>query len=303
MSNLSLFKQQTVPDQVASQLSRVEKNIAVVSFPTEENPRICQMNGEQIAKIIASIMMKAATRLGSKPKDLKEQQILNMELNGDLMKFPNLTEREIMKALENGLDGVYLKRPDDPVIFNLSNFVQWVRAYIEETKKPVMKKIAQLAHQVKDEEWSAPEHEQLKMSLEFFRNIMRRVLDGEIYEDYGNVVYNFLHRIGFMIVTDQDKWRAIDMAKLRILAEAKDGKDIAAQRNAIQKAMEMIARAETQKPDEAIISMAKRILVAQKNEAFVSMPEEEQGLMLEAIQDRVDSICAELQDSISKAIS
>lgn len=296
MSNISIYKPEPIPETVTDKLSRSENSVAVVSLPTDSNPRISEMAGQQIAGIISKITIKAAIRLGSKARDREEQQILNMELNSDLMKFPMLTEREIMKALENGLDGLYKTRPDELVLFTPSNFVQWVRAYIEQTKKPVMKKVAQLIQQERDQEWIVPDSEKLKMSFEFFKTIFKRVLDGEHYQDYGNVLYAFLEKIGFLILDSADKWKAIDMAKLQLVVEARENKDAVIQRNAIQNAMELIQKAETEKPDDAIITIAKRILISQKLQAYKAMPEEEQTELLEAISDRVDYLCIELKD-------
>lgn len=297
MSNLTLFnKPEHLPEEVAGKLSRTENNIAALAVPGESNPRIAEMSGKQIGDIITAIVLKAAVRLSSRARDAEEQKIINAELNRDLvLKLPTFTEREIMMALENGLDGMYLRKPDDPIIFNPSNFIQWCRAFVEQTKKPVMKKALQLVQQQKDEEWTAPESEKLKMSHEFFLSIMRRVLDGEAFEDWGNRVYDFLDKIGFMLVTPADKWKAIDMAKLKLIAEAREIKDAIAQKSAIQKAMEMIGKEEGQ-PDEAIKSAAKRILVSQKLRAYKEMPEDEQTALLESIAERVDYMCIELKE-------
>ncbi|MET7253438.1 hypothetical protein [Dyadobacter fermentans] len=298
MSSLTLFnKPEPLPDQVAGKLSRTEKSIAALTVANENNPRISEMDGKQIAGIITAIVMKAAIRLGSRARDAEEQRMINTELNRDLvMKLSGFTEREIMMALENGLDGMYLRKPDDPIIFNPSNFVQWCRAFVEQTKKPVMKKAAQLLHQQKDAEFTAPDSEKLKMSHEFFLSIMKRVLDGEAYEDYGNVIYNFLEKIEFLGFGTTDKWRAMDQAKLRMIAEARENKDLNAQKSAVKNALELISKAENEKPDEQIVSMAKRILVSEKFAAYKNMPEDEQSMLLESIAERVEYLCIELKD-------
>ncbi|ACT96683.1 hypothetical protein [Dyadobacter fermentans] len=298
MSNLSLYNQ---PDRsqtgVAQQLSRTENQLISASVPGDHNLRIADMTGKQIGDIITAIVLKAAVRLGSKARDAEEQKIINAELNRDLItKLPGFTEREIMVALENGLDGMYLRKPDDPIIFTPSNFVQWCRSFVEQTKKPVMKKAAQLLHQQKDEEFTAPESEKLRMSHEFFLSILKRVLDGESYEDYGNVVYNFLDKIEFLGCGSEQKWRAMDQAKLRMIAEAREIKDANSQRSAVKNAMELIAKAENEKPDELIVSMAKRIIINEKMNAFREMPDDEQGMLLESIAERVDYMCIELKD-------
>lgn len=298
MSAITLFNNsKELPGEVSGKLTVSENSVAGVTIASEANPRIEQMDVDQIGRIVTAITMKAAVRLGSRARDLQDQQMINSEINRDLvLKFSTKTEQEIMMALENGLDGLYLRKPDDPIIFNPSNFAQWVRAFETQTKRPVMAKISSMAAP-SEQEWTAPESEKLKMSHEFFLGIMRRVLDGEVFEDWGNRVYDFLDKIGFMLVAPADKWKAIDMAKLKLIAEAREIKDAIAQRTAVQKAMEMIGKEGDQPtPQEAIISAAKRILVSQKLNAYKTMPEDEQTMLLESIADRVEYMCIELKE-------
>lgn len=294
MSNLTLFKQ---PDSLDLKLTRTENLVASAIIASEVNPRICDMTESQMARIVTTICVKAAIRLGSRPKDEEEQGFISMEINSDLVrKFPKLTEKEILRALENGLDGVYKRKPEDPIIFTPSNFVQWVRYYVEETKRPVMKKVAQIAQQMPSEEETISEPEQLKMSLESFLDTFRRVLDGKTYEDYGNVVYSFLDRIGFMRVSVEEKWKAIDMAKLRMIAEAKETKGLLQMQQAVKGAMEQLDRMEKEGPDEFVKSIAKKILVSQKLKEYSEMEVEDQTSLLESIKERVEYMCIELAE-------
>lgn len=297
MSAITLINNaKKVPEEVSEKLTVSESNVAAVAVSSEGNPRIGDMDTKQIARIVTAITLKSAARLGSKAKDLQDQKLINAELNRDLvLKFPTKTEREIMLALENGLDGLYLRKPDDPIIFNPSNFAQWVRAFEVQTKRPVMAKISSMSPP-KDVEWQIPESEQLKMSLDYFKSILKRTLDGEAYEDFGNVLYAFLDKIGFMLVPAEDKWKALDMAKLHVIAEAKEREGLMEQRKAVQKALESLQRAETEGPDEVIISTAKRILISQKLQAFKAMPVDEQADMIEAVEERVDYMCIELKN-------
>ncbi|MBO9613402.1 MAG: hypothetical protein J7619_11935 [Dyadobacter sp.] len=294
MNKLITSQPATFRSVAEEKLTRTENAIVRASSASENNPRLSEMNGQQIPMIITAIMLKAATRLGSRPKDPQEQAILSRELNHDLMKFPGLTEREIMTALENGLDGLYLKRPDDPVIFTPSNFVQWIRAYIEETKKPVMKKLAQHAQQVKPDEWIIPDSEQLKMSHEFFLSIMKRVLDGGSYEDYGNVLYRFLEKVDQLVFDSEDKWKAMDTAKLELLEEARQSRDLVNARSAVESTMEMIQRAENGSREEAIVSMAKRILIREQLDFYRLFSEQELTDLFDAIKEKVEYLCIEL---------
>lgn len=296
MSNLPAV--QSFRDQVRGQLTRTEASITISAIASERNPRVSEMDENTLLQVVTRIFAKVAIRLGRKPvEDAEEEEANQRELGFDLVsKFPMLTEREIMLGLENGLDGVYKTKPEEVVYFTHSNFVQWIRAYIKQTKQPVMKKVTQLMQQAKDVEVIIPESQKLRQSHEFFLSIIKRTLDGGEYEDYGNPVYEFLEKIKFIQAEDAEewklrRWRALDMARLRILAEAKDGKG-----STVQNAMEAIGKEEAGPISEQTISMAKRILVNQKLEAFKLMPVEEQAATLKTIADRVDYMCIELKN-------
>lgn len=301
MSNLPAV--QSFRDQVRGQLTRTEASITISAIASEKNPRVSEMDENTLLQVVTRIFAKVALRLGRKPvEDAEEEEANQRELGFDLVsKFPMLTEREIMLGLENGLDGVYKTKPEEVVYFTHSNFVQWIRAYIKQTKQPVMKKVTQLMQQAKDVEVVIPESQKLKQSHEFFLSIIKRTLDGGTYEDYGNPVYDFLDKIKFMEHPDAVEWRkmrwqALDMAKLKIIAEAREVKDPIAQRSAVQKALDFIGKEEECGISEQTISMAKRILVTQKLEAFKVMPLEEQTATLKTIADRVEYMCIELKN-------
>jgi hypothetical protein len=70
--------------------------------------------------------MKLSLRSENQNEDMAQIVILT----DDLELFGNLTKDEIMIGLKMGLNGEFLNK-DQQVFFNSSNFVQWIRKYIE----------------------------------------------------------------------------------------------------------------------------------------------------------------------------
>jgi len=106
-------------------------------------------------QIWAIAKMKLSLRSDNQNEDMAQIVILT----DDLELFGNLTKDEIMIGLKMGLNGEFLQK-DQQVFFNSSNFVQWIRKYIE--RKQV--ELAELAKLPKMETIKpAPSDQELKM--------------------------------------------------------------------------------------------------------------------------------------------
>jgi hypothetical protein len=106
-------------------------------------------------QIWAIAKMKLSLRSENQNEDMAQIVILT----DDLELFGNLTKDEIMIGLKMGLNGEFLNK-DQQVFFNSSNFVQWIRKYIE--RKQV--ELAELAKLPKMETIKpVPSDQELKM--------------------------------------------------------------------------------------------------------------------------------------------
>lgn len=106
-------------------------------------------------QIWAIAKMKLSLRSENQNEDMAQIVILT----DDLELFGNLTKDEIMIGLKMGLNGEFLNK-DQQVFFNSSNFVQWIRKYIE--RKQV--ELAELAKLPKMETVKpVPSDQELKM--------------------------------------------------------------------------------------------------------------------------------------------
>lgn len=110
----------------------------------------------EIASLIWAI---AKMKLSLRSENQNEDMAQIMILTDDLELFGNLTKDEIMIGLKMGLNGEFLNK-DQQVFFNSSNFVQWIRKYIE--RKQV--ELAELAKLPKMETIKpVPSDQELKM--------------------------------------------------------------------------------------------------------------------------------------------
>jgi hypothetical protein len=106
-------------------------------------------------QIWAIAKMKLSLRSENQNEDMAQIVILT----DDLELFGNLTKDEIMIGLKMGLNGEFLNK-DQQVFFNSSNFVQWIRKYIE--RKQV--ELAELAKLPKMETFKpVPSDQELKI--------------------------------------------------------------------------------------------------------------------------------------------
>lgn len=261
MANITVrdaFKN-TIPEEVAQKLTPSEIEVVKASLAANNNPKISSLSGELVERLVSTIILKCSTRLGLKPKeDVNEQIALQRELNKDVLKFPNATATEILTGLENGLDGKYTKK-DQPVIFNPSNFVQWIKSYMEEIK-PVKAKLAQLNHQHIEEIPVPSEYETL---VSRFKILCDACIDmketGKTYQDFGATVYSLLTQFEYIkpVLADSIEMKR---AATKVLDEAKS----TANSHQIKKVAEIYDKVWGGQMEDSVFAVATRSVVAAK---------------------------------------
>lgn len=185
--------------QAIERLHANEARIIHFSVPTKENPRIDELNEKQMLSAISAIQVKAKVKLGHTSSDKgklateSEQQVISEDL---VDKFPSLTVRELYMAVDNGLDGNYQNCQKENIFFNPSNLVKWIRAYIDEIKRPAIVK-ADIAQDRVDKEAIKEEiggeYERMVNIYKRLVNTLADIEEGRIpMEDYGGWIYDFL---------------------------------------------------------------------------------------------------------------
>ncbi len=147
---------------IAIQLTRYERDIVSLSLATNVNPKIKDADMLTLAEKISNIVN---IRLGLRKRSGEDEEIFLQTLEADINKFPQLTVGEIEKALTMGLDGDFDPQDKD-IFFSSSKFVRWIRAYIEQTKKPVMSRHAQFVHQIKEPVIELTDEERIKLACD-----------------------------------------------------------------------------------------------------------------------------------------
>lgn len=199
----SLIKPENIQTEslTPSELAIIQASISGIN-----NPKIREH--DDLLTLATKISNTVQIRMGLRPKMGPELEVVLQAIEADLMKFPNLTESEIMKALNMGIDGEF--NPDGDIFFSSSQFVQWIRAYIEKTKKPVIAKHAQLLHQVKEPEKILTHEEQVKSAASCANmyaaarreNPEHRVTSaGPLYEN--------IERLGIYKISSTEKWEIV----------------------------------------------------------------------------------------------
>jgi hypothetical protein len=139
----------------AINISNLQNKIVQAQASTKLMLMLPSEKTDLATQIWAIAKMKLSLRSENKNEDMAQIVILT----DDLELFGNLTKDEIMIGLKMGLNGEFLNK-DQQVFFNSSNFVQWIRKYIE--RKQV--ELAELAKLPKMETIKpVPSDQELKM--------------------------------------------------------------------------------------------------------------------------------------------
>jgi len=142
-SNLDKYSQPILAD---SKMTKSE----IIIYDASTKQKIMYLSDEEKMRIANTIITMVKVCLSLKDRAKHEDAVESQMIFSDLNKFDHLTEAEVLLALENGLDGNYLKEHESNVFWNPSNFVLWIKRYLLE-KNDVMRKVtnAKPAEEVK----------------------------------------------------------------------------------------------------------------------------------------------------------
>jgi hypothetical protein len=149
-SSIDKYSQPILAD---SKLTKTE----IIIYDASTKQKIMYLSDEEKMRIANTIITMVKVRLSLKDRAKHEDAVESQMIFSDLNRFDFLTEAEILLALENGLDGSYLKEHESNVFWNPSNFVLWIKRYLLE-KNDVMRKVTNakpadyIRHTPKDEE-------------------------------------------------------------------------------------------------------------------------------------------------------
>lgn len=136
----------TEPVREVKALSPFENEIRLSMVASDTNKQLKEMTATELLELSNKVTMTAYKRLGLKQKgyDMEEMQAV---IFTDLRCFLTLTAKEVLLALKSGLDGDYVN--DTGVFFNSSNFVQWLKRYVNGKRREVTSKLLKLEEREK----------------------------------------------------------------------------------------------------------------------------------------------------------
>lgn len=189
-------------------LSKSEKEI----LDAQGAIKISTLNDSDIMNVALHCISISKIKLGSKALPDDEHKALVLILMEDIASFGHLSIHEIKLALKQGLNGEFNSASNDVVFFSSSNFVQWVKKFIER-KNEVMRKVANA--KVIEPEKPKPSDADLKMaainSANMYAQEAMRCQEKSIKMNWIagglHVLYDYVVQFGIYETSLEDKQR------------------------------------------------------------------------------------------------
>jgi len=189
-------------------LSRSEKDVV----ESQTSIKISSLTNQDLMNLAMRAISLAKIKLGSKPLPDDEHKALVLVLMEDIKSFGYLSIDEINLALKRGLNGDYNSQGNDVIFFSPSNFVQWIKKFIEQ-KNEVMRKVANA--KVVEPEKPIPSDSDLKMaainSANMYAQEMMRCQERSIKMNWIagglHVLYDYIVQFGIYEASAEDKKR------------------------------------------------------------------------------------------------
>ncbi len=190
-------------------IKSTEQAFSLVLKRTKEielKPFLSALNSKKVVDCVDSeIMMsisagvaKAIFDLGHQAKDVTEyQQMCNSIFIKVRRRFGMLTLDEIKLACEYGSEGAY----GDVMGVNVVQVTKWLQAFVADLRRIKAKKELLASQESKPEQKQLTESDYTNLALSAFD----KYKETGYYNDYGNIIYNFLERSGIINFCDQRK--------------------------------------------------------------------------------------------------
>lgn len=188
-------------------LSRYDKDVVAA----QTTLKISSLTDSDLMNLAMRSISLAKIKLGSKPLPDEEHKALVLVLMEDIKSFGHLSIDEINLALKRGLNGDYNSEGNDVIFFSPSNFVQWIKKFIEQ-KREVMKVVKQ---KEVEPERPKPSDADLKMaainSANMYAQEMMRCQEKSIKMNWIagglHVLYDYVVQFGIYEASIEDKKR------------------------------------------------------------------------------------------------
>jgi len=179
---------------------------------SQSSIRISTLSESDILNLALRALSISKIKLGSKALPEHEQKAIALVVMEDIASFGHLSIDEINLALKRGLNGDYNSQSNDVIFFSSSNFVQWIKKFIEQ-KNDVMRKLANA--KVVEPTKPKPSDADLKMaainSANMYAQEMMRCQEKSIKMNWIagglHVLYDYIVQFGIYEANVEDKKR------------------------------------------------------------------------------------------------
>lgn len=231
-ATLTKYSNPALTDNLPVSLTTSETEIVRISC---EGQKLKDFAPDAMLRFVANLMFNAKLRLNHSTgfgDEVAMQKMISLDLKKN---FGGLTDEEVKKAMSMGLNGDFVKKPDEVVVFSPASLIKWIKAYVTTQKQPAMAKyIAYTKANDTDAPPSLDEqlkgfkaallwhYGRIKESLKIDESGRQQV---DYYEfDFGNAFYDRLEWLGLIYVEKDKKWTIYQEEKerLKINPEIKD---------------------------------------------------------------------------------
>lgn len=187
-------------------------NIALITKALE-SPRVIDENATIVHNFICALIPKIYAIAGQAPESSDAQRFMVLELKKDVLtRFKGLTLQEVEIALTNGVKGDY----GEYYGLNIRSFNKFLNEYTfsEERGKAIESRMTRVTP---DKQLSAKgsitreetERTAYSNAIDLFESYKQT----KKCPDHGNVVYNYLDRLGVIKIDNKEKWDIFNEAK------------------------------------------------------------------------------------------
>jgi len=196
-----------------------ENDISI--YQAKNGIKIKDLKANELNKEASQIWFYIKLKWGLKSNNEEEEKASVASIQNDIMSKPMLTTQEVIKCLNNAMNGDY----GESAFFSSARFRSWMQKYYDESR--IIAGKVQLAIDAQNEKPKPPPTgEELKAeAIKIANSYISKVSDAEnkeeVYQWAGglNHLYDIANRFGLIKLTNERKWA--------ILSQCNNDKDLA----------------------------------------------------------------------------
>lgn len=206
MSNTLTVYQQDSISTIRKVIPTAEVSI-VPYLEALEGKRVMDCSDNEIKASLSIGINKAVFNMGHPAKDIKDLTLMINELLGDVKTFCQaFTLPELVLACQNGSKEAYGQNFG----VNVASVMRWMMGLLNDMKRQAAKKLLLDYSKPKEEQpKELTDKERSSLAIEAFEKFKKT----GIYDDWGNVIFNYLERIQVLNFSNERKAEIKEIVK------------------------------------------------------------------------------------------